>query len=209
MGVLHTAQEGDTLERLETLHGTPVQEILEFPGNKFDLTQAPELKVGQQIIVPNGRNPVVWESPGPVVIAGMGRKSPGLYSGALVNIGTGYFVWPVAPPIILTTEFWSAHPGIDIDTYYRQPIFAADSGTVIFSGWDNTGFGYLVIIDHGNGYWTYYGHNEANLVSVGQGVVIGQQIAESGNTGISTGDHLDFRIRVEGGAYLNPLDFLP
>lgn len=208
-GVLHTVQDGDTLERIELLHGTPIQEIVEFPGNAFDLVPPYEIKTGQQLIIPNGRNPFVWEEPGPPVIAGMGRKSPGLYSGALVNYGTGRFIWPVAPPIVLTQGYWGGHPGIDIDTYFRQPIFAADSGTVIFSGWSTSGFGKLVIIDHGNGYWTYYGHNEANLVSVGQGVVLGQQLAESGSTGNSTGDHLDFRIRVEGGAFLNPLDFLP
>lgn len=208
-GVLHTVQDGDTLERIELLHGTPIQEIIKFPGNAFDLASPYEIKTGQQLVIPNGRNPFVWEEPGPRVVAGMGRKSPGLYSGALVNYGTGSFIWPLAPPIVLTQGYWGGHVGIDIDTYFRQPIFAADSGTVIFSGWSTSGFGNLIIIDHGNGYWTYYGHNEANLVSVGQGVVLGQQIAESGSTGNSTGDHLDFRIRVEGGAFLNPLGFLP
>lgn len=207
-GVLHTVKEADTLEQLEKLHGIPVQEIVEFPGNNFDLTQPPELRSGQQIIIPNGQGPILWQAPGPVVVAGQGRKSPGFYSGALVNIGTGYFIWPINSRN-LTQEFWSGHAGIDVSTDFRQPIFASDSGTVIFSGWDNTGFGYLIIIDHGNGYWTYYGHNEANLVSVGQGVVQGQQIAESGNTGNSTGNHIDFRIRMDGGAFLNPLDFLP
>ena len=80
---------------------------------------------------------------------------------------------------------------------------------MIFSGWSETGYGNLVIVDHGNGYWTYYAHNEANLVSVGQGVLQGQQIAESGSTGNSTADHLDFRIRAESGSFVNPLDYLP
>lgn len=205
-GVLHTAREGDTLERLERLHGAPAQEILEFPGNEFDLTQEPELQIGQQIIIPNGRSAVIWEEPGPnLAAASAGRSS----TVPLVNIGSGAFVWPIAPPYTITQPFWGGHPGIDLDAYYRQPIFAADSGTVIYSGWDDTGYGNFIIIDHGNGYQTYYGHNEANLVSVGQGVVQGQQIAEAGSTGNSTGDHLDFRIRIDGGAFLDPLDFLP
>lgn len=207
-GVLHTAKEGDTLESLEAIHGTPTQEIYEYPGNEFDLTQPPLLTPGWEIIVPNGRNPLVWESPGPVVVAGQGRKSPGYYAGTLANRGTGYFTWPVNS-YILTQDFWGGHPGIDLATDFRQPVFASDSGTVIFSGWDTTGYGNLIILDHGNGYWTYYGHNEANLVSSGQGVIQGQQIAESGNTGNSTGNHLDFRIRVDGGAFLNPMNFLP
>lgn len=66
----------------------------------------------------------------------------------------------------------------------------------------------MVIIDHGNGYQTYYSHNEANLVSAGQTVAKGQQIAESGNTGNSTGNHVDFRILLNG-TFLNPLGYLP
>lgn len=208
-GVLHTIQEGETLEKVAYRHGVTVEAILEFIGNGFDLLPPFEITAGQQLVVPGGRNPVVWQEPGPPVVPGMGRKSPGLFSGPLVNIGTGSFIWPVAPPLVLTQDFWGGHPAIDLDTYNRQPVFASDSGTVIFSGWSDTGYGNLVIVDHGNGYWTYYAHNEANLVGVGQGVVQGQQIAESGSTGNSTGDHLDFRIRVDVGSFLNPKDFLP
>lgn len=66
-----------------------------------------------------------------------------------------------------------------------------------------------MIIDHGNGFWTYYAHNAFNLVEAGQGVLQGQQIAESVSTGNSTGEHVDFRIRVDAGRFLNLLDFLP
>ncbi len=202
-GVLHTVQDGDTLETLQRLHGTPTQEIFEYFGNEFDLTQPPQLTAGEQIIVPNGTSPIVWsEAQAP------GAATNAIYSGEYPNLGTGYFVWPLAPPYALTQEYWGGHPAIDIDTYYRQPIFASDSGTVAFSGWDNTGYGNLVIVDHGNGYRTYYAHNEANLVSAGQVVAQGQQIAESGSTGNSTGEHLDFRI-LYGGTFFNPLEYLP
>lgn len=200
-GVLHIVQDGDTLETIERLHGTAKQEILEYFGNNFDLTQEPQLSEGQEIIVPHGTSPIVWSE----------AQAPGAatqYSGKYPNLGTGYYVWPLAPPFTLTQEYWGGHPAIDIDTYFRQPIFAADSGTVAFSGWDDTGYGNLVIIDHGNGYQTYYGHNEANLVSTGQTVVKGQQIAESGSSGNSSGEHLDFRI-LYGGSFLNPLEYLP
>lgn len=207
-GVLHTVREGDTLERLQQLHGVPVQDIVNFIGNDFKGEIPEKLMPGEQVIVPGGKNPILWQEPGPQVIPGKGRKSPGYYSGPLVYMGTGYFAWPVSP-ISITQPYWSGHQGIDIGMYPRQPIFAADNGTVIFSGWDKTGFGNLVIIDHGNGYWSYYGHNTANLVKAGDGVLQGQQIAEAGSTGNSTGDHLDFRIRVDGGSFLNPDDFLP
>jgi murein DD-endopeptidase MepM/ murein hydrolase activator NlpD len=208
-GVLHIASEGDTLERVQLLYGTPIDEILDFPGNDFGGERPERLTPGQKIIVPYGRSQVVWIEPGPRVVAGLGRRSPGLYDGPLVYTGSGYFSWPIAPPYRITQNFWEAHPAIDLGTYFRQPIFASDHGTVIFSGFSQSGYGNLVIVDHANGYWTYYAHNEANLVSVGQGVLKGQQIAESGSTGISTGNHIDFRIRVDGGSFLNPLNFLP
>lgn len=207
-GALHTVADGDSLERLQLLHGVPVKDIVSFIGNDFPENPPYNLTTGQKIIIPGGRNQVTWIEPGPKVIPGKGRKSPGFYSGPLVYMGTGYFIWPVSP-IIITQPYWGGHPAIDIGTYYRQPIFASDSGTVIFSGWSNTGYGNLVIIDHANGYWTYYAHNSFNLVSVGDGVLQGQQIAESGSTGNSTGNHIDFRIRVDGGSFLNPGDFLP
>lgn len=204
-GVLHIAQEGDTLEQIANLHGGSSQEIFEYLGNDFDLTRSPQLTKGQRIIVPNGTSPIVWsEAQVPNAIQGGSR---GDYSGNIPNLGSGYFSWPVNG-YILTQEYWSGHPGIDLSTSFRQPVFASDSGTVVFSGWDDTGYGYFVVIDHGNGYKTTYGHNEANLVSVGQTVVQGQQIAESGNTGNSTGNHLDFRI-LYNGVFLNPLEYLP
>lgn len=208
-GVLHTVAEGDTVEGIATQHGVSPDIVINYMGNDLPLEPPIELTPGQQIIVPGGTRPIAWQDPGPAIVAGMGRKSPGYYSGDLVYIGSGYFIWPVAEPIVLTQQFWGAHPAIDIDTYYRQPIFASDSGTVIFSDWTTNGYGNLVIVDHGNGLWTYYAHNSFNLVRSGEGVVKGQQIAESGSTGNSSGDHLDFRIRVDGGSFLNPLNFLP
>lgn len=207
-GVLHTVKDGDTLERLQLLHGTSIEDIVGFIGNDFPANPPFNLSVGQKIIIPGGQNQVTWVEPGPQLVPGKGRGSPGYYAGPAKYIGTGYFAWPVFP-VVITQPYWGGHPAIDIDTYYRQPVFASDNGTVIFSGWSTTGYGNLIIVDHGNGYWTYYAHNSYNLVAAGDGVLQGQQIAESGSTGNSTGDHLDFRIRIEGGGFLNPANFLP
>ncbi len=204
-GVLHIVKEGDTLETLEGIHGTPTQEIFEFIGNNFDLTQPPQLMSGQQIIIPNGYSSILWSEAQVPVVSMTG--SGGGYSSDIPNLGSGYFIWPVNA-YGLSQEYWSGHPGIDLTTDFRQPVFASDSGTVVFSGWDDTGYGNFIVIDHGNGFQTTYGHNEANLVATGQTVVKGQQIAESGNTGNSTGNHLDFRILLNG-AFLNPLGYLP
>lgn len=204
-GVLHTVQDGDTLETLVSLHETPAQEIIEYFGNNFDLTKPAQLTVGQQIIIPNGVAPVSWsEAQVPGAALTGSRES---YSSDVPNLGTGYFIWPVNA-YSLSQEYWSGHPGIDLFTDFRQPIFASDSGTVVLSGWDDTGYGNFIIIDHGNGYKTTYGHNEANLVSTGQTVGKGQQIAESGSTGNSTGNHVDFRILLNG-VFLNPISYLP
>ncbi len=202
-GVLHTVNDGDTLETLQELHGTPVEEIFEFFGNNFDLTQPPQMTIGQQIIIPNGYSLILW-SEAQVPIAS--QAGSGENSSDVPNLGTGYFIWPVNA-YSLTQEYWSGHPGIDLATDFRQPVFASDSGTVIFSGWDDTGYGNFIVIDHGNGFKTTYGHNEANLVGIGQTVAKGQQIAESGNTGNSTGNHLDFRI-LSNGAFVNPFSYL-
>lgn len=127
---------------------------------------------------------------------------------------TGSFGWPCSG--VLTSGFGprntgirgasTYHEGIDIANSYGTPIYASDGGTVTHSGWLG-GYGYLVIIDHGNGYQTYYGHNSSLLVKVGDHVYKGQQIARMGSTGVSSGNHCDFRIKLNG-TFLNPLNFL-
>jgi murein DD-endopeptidase MepM/ murein hydrolase activator NlpD len=89
------------------------------------------------------------------------------------------------------------HQGIDIDAPAGAPIWAADSGTVTFAG-DRGGFGKLVIVDHGNGIETYYGHQQRIDVAVGDEVTAGHQLGLVGSTGRSTGPHLHFEMRIDG-----------
>ena len=86
------------------------------------------------------------------------------------------------------------------------PVYAAASGTVTFAGYKGS-YGYLVIIDHGNGYQTYYAHCSALYVSAGQSVAQGQNISAVGSTGNSTGPHLHFEIRYNGST-LNPQSYI-
>ena len=128
---------------------------------------------------------------------------------------TGSFRWPTSgrissyfggrksPGGIGSTN----HKGIDIAVPRGTPIYAADGGTVTYSGW-MSGYGYLVQIDHDNGYVTRYGHNSSLTVSVGQHVYKGQQVARAGSTGNSTGNHCHFEVRYNGVAK-NPLNYLP
>ena len=125
---------------------------------------------------------------------------------------TGSFSWPIRGKI--NSYFggryifgsYSYHSGIDIAASYGAAIKAADGGTVTFAGYKGS-YGYLVIIRHDNGTQTYYGHNSKLLVSAGQKVYKGQQIAKAGSTGRSTGTHCHFEVRINGKA-VNPLNYL-
>ncbi|MET0016237.1 peptidoglycan DD-metalloendopeptidase family protein [Oscillibacter sp.] len=128
---------------------------------------------------------------------------------------TGTFRWPCSGNITspfgyrhLSYSYASTnHKGIDIANRYGTPIYAADGGTVTYAGW-MSGYGYLVQINHANGYETLYGHNSSLLVSVGQHVYKGQQISRMGSTGNSTGNHCHFEVRYNGVAR-NPVNYLP
>ncbi|MBB5378534.1 murein DD-endopeptidase MepM/ murein hydrolase activator NlpD [Deinococcus metalli] len=112
----------------------------------------------------------------------------------------------VSLPLVgrLTTAPSNDHLGLDIAARSGTAVRAAMGGTVQMSEFDGrTGWGWTVVVDHGNGYTTRYSHNSANLVRVGQQVTAGQTIARVGSTGNSTGPHLDFRVYREGQA-VNP-----
>lgn len=119
------------------------------------------------------------------------------------------FIWPASGPV--TSGFgprWGRmHTGIDIAVPYGSPVVAAKAGTVAIASWYG-GYGNLVVIDHGNGVTTWYGHNSAFAVSVGQTVQQGQVIARAGSTGNSTGPHVHFEIRLNYNP-VNPRPYLP
>jgi murein DD-endopeptidase MepM/ murein hydrolase activator NlpD len=108
---------------------------------------------------------------------------------------------------LITQGYKFYHKAVDIANRGGGPIIAADSGSVIAAGWDASGYGNRVLIDHGNGMITLYGHLSALQVQAGQRVNRGDQIGMMGSTGRSTGTHLHFEIR-QGGVFLNPLTAL-
>ncbi len=127
------------------------------------------------------------------------------------TVGSGKYIWPFEGGYSLTSPFgyrWGRlHTGIDLGTPVGNDVLAADGGTVIKAGYSGA-YGYLIIIDHQNGMSSYYAHNSRLLVSAGDKVFQGQHIAESGNTGRSTGPHLHFEIRVNNSPK-NPINYLP
>lgn len=130
------------------------------------------------------------------------------------GLSTGRMVWPIYGEI--TSEFgWRTHPifgtekyhsGLDIAGDYGLPVVAADGGVVIHAGWIS-GYGNTVIIDHGGGLSTLYGHNDSLAVFEGQSVSQGQLIAYCGSTGYSTGPHVHFEVR-ESGSPVSPHNYL-
>jgi len=145
--------------------------------------------------------------------AELGARIRSAQSSAIVPGPTGAasaagFVWPVHG--ILTSSFgwrWGRmHEGIDLAVGNGTPVVAAAAGTVIVAGWMG-GYGNLVVVDHGNGVSTAYGHNTSVTVGAGQSVAQGQLIAYSGNTGHSTGPHVHFEVRINGSP-VDPLGYL-
>jgi murein DD-endopeptidase MepM/ murein hydrolase activator NlpD len=145
--------------------------------------------------------------------ASLAAKIRSAQSAAVVPGPTGApsaagFIWPVHG--VLTSGFgyrWGRmHEGIDLAVSSGTPVVAAASGTVIVAGWMG-GYGNLVVVDHGGGVSTAYGHNTMVTVGVGQHVAQGQLISYSGSTGHSTGPHVHFEVRINGGA-VDPLGYL-
>ena len=128
--------------------------------------------------------------------------------------GTGQFGWPVSGEITSPYGYrvhpiWGTtiyHSGIDIGVDEGTPVHAADGGVVVWSGWMG-GYGYAVVIDHGNGLSTLYGHNSELAVDEGQSVAKGQVISYAGSTGNSTGPHVHFEVRVNGDP-VDPMGYL-
>jgi murein DD-endopeptidase MepM/ murein hydrolase activator NlpD len=207
-GVLYTVQNGDTVQKIaDKFKSTQVpstklvQNIINFEFNQEQHELKPPdyaLTVGQFLMVPDGVKPYI-------------PRTVSAYSGpipATAARGTGNFGWPVSGRI--TQGFWSHHPGIDIAAPKGTPIYAADSGYVIFAGWDQerVSYGFMLLINHGNGYVTRYAHLSAFNVEVGDSVKKGQLIGRVGSTGNSTGPHLHFEI-IKDGVRRNPFNYLP
>jgi len=174
----------------------PWQRVTRQPGEPglklvvMEVTRKNGIPTGQRVL-----SEQVLKEPVTQVVAQGSR----LVSGG----GTGQLLWPLAGQITsgygwrATGRYREFHAGLDIAAPAGTPILAADSGVVVFSGW-NGGYGLTLVIEHGGGRSTLYGHNSTNLVKVGERVDKGQVIARVGSTGRSTGPHLHFEVRVNG-----------
>ncbi len=183
-GALHDVQPGDTVESIAAAWNVPPETIRAYRANRLagDRQPAP----GDVVIVPYGAKEV--DLPAPTPVAG--------YS----------FAWPING--WLSQGYHSRHHALDIAGPYGAKVYASRAGRVIHTGWDPSGYGYLVKIQHEGGYVSYYGHLKGHWVQKGQWVAQGDLIGEVGSTGNSTGPHVHFEIR-RNGAWVNPLNYLP
>ncbi len=196
-GVLYTIQKDDTIQSIAARFKAQAADILNDPFNQSNhdfKSTPPVLALGVFLMVPGGSKPfvtkkVTYQSTAPT---GAAR-------------GTSNFVWPVAACI--TQLFWTHHSGIDLAAPIGSPVYAADSGYAQIVGWDNTGYGNMILLNHGNDFLTRYGHLSAFMIEAGQSVKKGQLIGRVGSTGHSTGPHLHFEV-ILGGVPRNPLFYV-
>lgn len=193
-GVYHTVRENDTLASIADKYDADIAAIISCPYNGLE---GPEYAItpGMRLIVPGGSKPYVPR----VVTSYTGPVPEGVQ-------GSGLFQWPVLGRI--TTDYKEYHRAIDIAAPLGTAVLAADDGFVSFAGWTDVGYGYLVVVDHANGFSTYYAHLSVFYVSAGEPVARGQVIGAIGSTGRSTGPHIHFEIRY-GGIQQHPRAYLP
>lgn len=200
-GVLYTVKKGDTLAKIAKKYGIEIDKILD--SNNLGNT----LVAGQKIVLPGAKK--ISDS---VATGATTRNYTGL--SAIRNLiksptkgqtGSGKMAWPTTGYRITQYYSWR-HTGLDIANKVGTPIYAADDGVVEFAGWA-TGYGYSIVINHGGGVKTRYGHASKLFVKVGEEVGRGENIMAMGSTGWSTGPHLHFEVLINGKRY-NPLNYI-
>ncbi len=217
-GTYYQWHAGDNLRVVAKFFGVKPEAIIDYPGNHLSPKTDPEhpdIKPGTWLIIPGGHRAFVsWSAPqisrkNPAVAKVLGPGFCGkVYTGP---VGTGTFIWPTTLHYLSGYDYSPAinHYGIDIAGKLGYPVYAVDNGVVVYAGWNNWGYGNVVVIDHGNGWQSLYAHLSRILVQCGQAVYQGDMIGAIGSTGNSTGPHLHFELRNEKYGKVNPWNFLP
>ena len=219
-GTYHKWSAGEGLNGVAAGYRVTPDVIINWPGNRLteemvaDLSD-PKIEPGSWLVVPGGeRDFVTWSAPrinrdNPAVARVLG---PG-FCGTIADgaVGTGAFIWPSNEHRLSGYDYSPAtnHFGIDIAGRLGDPLYAADNGVVVYAGWNNWGYGNVVVIDHGYGWQTLYAHMSYIGVSCGQSVYQGGVIGSFGSTGNSSGPHLHFEMLHESYGKVNPWNFLP
>lgn len=219
-GVYREWQPGEGLNGVAQFYGVKPEDIINYPANNLDMATIgdfahPNIKPGTWIIVPGGTRGVIFQgAPLGVTrdnavsarVLGPGWCDP-VIGGA---VGSGSFVWPAAKHYLSGFDYTPKgnHYGIDLAGNLGEGAYATDSGVIVYAGWNNYGYGNMVMIDHGNGFQSLYAHLSEIYVSCGQNIIQASPIGAIGSTGHSSGAHLHFEI-MTATVKINPWDVLP
>jgi murein DD-endopeptidase MepM/ murein hydrolase activator NlpD len=218
-GAIYDWHAGDGLNGVAKYFSVTPDDIINWPGNQLtaesvgDLSN-PNIKPGARLVIPGGTRPFIsWSAP--VISRSDPAKAkifgPG-FCGTITDgpIGLGTFVWPSTEHYLSGYDYSpeTNHWGIDIAGQSGNAIYATDSGVVVFAGWNDSGYGNVIVIDHGNGWQSLYGHLSQLYVGCGASVAQGATIAAMGSTGRSTGPHLHFEIMNSSGVRVNPWNYV-
>ena len=219
-GTYHRWSEGEGLNGVAHGYDVTPDVIINWSGNQLNPVTVgnyahPNIEPGTMLFVPGGhRDFVTWSAPR------ISRDNPGVarilgpgFCGTIVDgaVGTGTFIWPAVNHFLSGFEYSPStnHFGIDIAGALGNAIYAADNGVVVYAGWNDWGYGNVVVIDHDGGWQTLYAHLSSFNVGCGQSVYQGDVIGAFGSTGNSSGPHLHFEMLNESYGKVNPWNFLP
>lgn len=198
------------------------EDIINYAPNEIDAASVSgdyanaNIPTGKFLIVPNGvyqyHTPggmplgITRDTPASAQVAGPGSCPP--VNGGAVGYGT--FVYPTDKHVLSGFDYSTKtnHLGIDLMGLEGANVYAADGGVVVYAGWNNYGYGNMVMIDHGTGFQSLYAHLSAWFVNCGDNVTQSQVIGSVGTTGNSSGPHLHFEVRTAS-VVINPWDVLP
>ncbi|PIT95114.1 hypothetical protein COT98_01200, partial [Candidatus Falkowbacteria bacterium CG10_big_fil_rev_8_21_14_0_10_39_9] len=203
-GIIHKVASGESLQKIADKYDVSKDKIVLANGLESD----GRLTVGQMIIVPDGKK-----------IASVSATKTTNNSGVRLPTIIKNLVKPGSAPIQGTKMQWPTvgyritqyyswrHTGLDIANKIGTPLYAAEDGVVEKAGWNNGGYGNMILVNHGNGVKTRYAHASKLFVKVGDKVSRGEAIAAMGSTGRSTGPHIHFEVIING-RLLNPLNYI-
>ncbi len=218
-GTLHRWSAGEGLNGVAEYYKVTPDVIVNFPGNHLSAATlgdyaSPNIAPGTMLVVPGGkgeftdwRTPrITREEPATAVNVGPGACTES-YDGV---VGTLNFRWPVENHNLTGYDYAPSanHYGIDLGGEMGDPVKAADNGVVVYAGWNDWGYGNMVVIDHGFGWQSLYAHLAEVDVICGQEVYAGDVIGSMGDTGEADGVHLHFELRSDEYGRVNPWDFL-
>lgn len=198
-GVMHIVQAGQTLWRIARVYGVPVETIATVNG----IDDPSKVIAGTPLFIPGAMMSLdVQPWPAPLPPSGVPRQD--------VSPLAGDFLWPIDGGALMRPfgepRKRHKHAGVDIRGIPGQSILAAREGTVAFSGRTQSGYGTMVVLDHGDGVQSLYAHAQRVLVHAGDPVVRGQAIAVVGRTGNASTEHCHFEVRMENRP-VNPMPF--